>query len=250
MHDRHDPQIDTSYRCLQCGNLLFSKNIVGGVWSDTTGVRRCSYLLVGSAWNKRYGGITDLRGIWDARLLPHRGFWIHLHGLVLDGVAFSRARLRGGGGGGGGSGGVRERMVGSGGGGSSGRSRGSVAGSEGSTKSGRSAQSTKSSKSKKKSGGKSNRGKDRGVAGSSRGDTEEAAAAAAAAGAGRVAAAARHHPPRHHQLLVVAVPKSSRAPMRATTTPATRRSRRFWPRVGSTDDRPRRVLVFGLCWMC
>jgi hypothetical protein len=183
MHDRHDPQIDTSYRCLQCGNLLFSKNIVGGVWSDTTGVRRCSYLLVGSAWNKRYGGITDLRGIWDARLLPHRGFWIHLHGLVLDGVAFSRARLRGGGGGGGGSGGVRERMVGSGGGG---RSRGSVAGSEGSTKSGRSAQSTKSSKSKKKSGGKSNRGKDRGVAGSSRGDTEEAAAAAAAAGAGEL----------------------------------------------------------------
>eukprot|EP01047_Picozoa_sp_COSAG01_P026697 COSAG01_NODE_1729_length_9372_cov_17.444948_3_plen_181_part_00 len=143
-------------------------------------MRRCSYLLVGSAYNKRYGGIADLRGIWDARLLPHRGFWIHLHGLVLDGVAFSRARLRGGGGGGGG-GGVRERMVGSGGGGSSGRSRGSVAGSEGSTKSGRSAKSTKSSKSKKKSGGKSNRGKDRGVAGSSRGDTEESAAAAAAA---------------------------------------------------------------------
>jgi hypothetical protein len=41
---------------------------------------------VGAAYQKFVVGATTRR-----ELLPHRAFWVHVGGLVMDGVAFSRA---------------------------------------------------------------------------------------------------------------------------------------------------------------
>ena len=103
------------------------------------------YLLIGSAYNKRYGRIAGVAGVWDLRLLPHRAFWLQFHGLVLDGIEFTRAR-------GGrrrkpdGDGNLDKSLVGS----SSRGSVASVAGSEKSERSTKSAKSSKSSKARKK----------------------------------------------------------------------------------------------------
>ena len=52
------------------------------------------YFVGGSAYSRRRHGS---KRPWREEL-PHRGRWVHLHALVLDGVQFSKARLTGKGG--------------------------------------------------------------------------------------------------------------------------------------------------------
>ena len=87
---------------------------VAGVFHKTEWVGAAECLGIGSDWGTPFlvvlfvlgagylaGGAVYLRQKHGARgrdMVPHKGKWEHVHGLVLDGVAFAQARGGGGGG--------------------------------------------------------------------------------------------------------------------------------------------------------
>ena len=58
------------------------------------------YCIGGAGLNRRRGRVAGTGGLALERALgaeiPHRKFWIYIHGLVLDGVSFSRGRATAG----------------------------------------------------------------------------------------------------------------------------------------------------------
>ena len=67
-------------------------------WTFVWSLAAClvGYILVGTLYTHRSQGIPLTKAEFLAgRLLPNRNFWNVLHGLVTDGVRFSRAKLRG-----------------------------------------------------------------------------------------------------------------------------------------------------------